>query len=241
MTLPFWIIERPIAHRGLFDPAHGIPENSLAAVCAARDAGYPMELDLRAIAGGVAVFHDSRLARMTGRDGTVTDATPADLRDLHLSGTAERIPLLDDVLAAVQGRVPLMLEIKNDGRAGRIEAAVIERLAAYRGDVAIVSFNPLSLGWFARHAPHIPRGQTASSFKGWEIPRWRRFLQRNLLLDTLSRPNFLVYELHALPYWAVSWRRKLGMKVITYTVRSESDAIRAHAVADNFIFEKIRP
>jgi len=241
MTLPRWITAHPIAHRGLFDAARGIPENSLAAIRAALDAGYAMELDLRPIAGGIAVFHDFDLARMTGRNGDLRQMTPAALKRFRLSGTGETIPLLEEVLALVAGRIPLMLEIKNRGRAGAFESLIREKLSGYRGEIALVSFNPFSLGWFRRHAPQFLRGQTSCRFADSALPGWRKFLQRNFLLNTVSRPDFLLYDLAALPYWAASLRRSLGARLVAYTVRSEADAAKARALADNFIFEKIRP
>ena len=241
MTLPSWITARPIAHRGLFDAAHGIPENSLAAIRAAIDAGYAMELDLQPIAGGIAVFHDFDLARMTGRNGDLRQMTPAALKRFPLSGTGETIPLLEEVLALVRGRVPLMLEIKNKGRAGAFENLILAKLAGYRGEVALVSFNPFSLGWFRRYAPHFLRGQTSCRFADSNLPGWRRMLQRNFLLNAVSRPDFLLYDLAALPNAAVSLRRSLGAKLVAYTVRNDADAEKARRLADNFIFENIRP
>jgi len=241
MTLPPWITARPIAHRGLFDASRGIPENSLAAVRAAIEAGYAMEIDLRAIAGGVAVFHDTDSKRMTGQDGVLARMSAAELKRLRLAGTGEPIPLLEDVLALVRGRVPVMLEIKNEARAGQLEAAVLKQLSGYKGEIAIVSFNPFSLAFIAARAPHIPRGQTACRFRDSSLPLWRRVLQQNFLLNIVSRPHFLLYDLDALPHWAVSWRRSLGAKVVVYTVRNEADAAKARAVADNFIFEGLRP
>ena len=241
MRLPAWITAKPIAHRGLFDPARGIPENSLAAVRAAVEAGYAMELDLQAAAGGVAVFHDSDLKRMTGAAVALAHLSAAALRRLRLAGTSEPIPLLEDVLALVRGRVPLMLEIKNDGRAGELEATVLKLLSSYAGEIAIVSFNPVSLAFFATRAPEIPRGQTACRFRDSSLPGWRRLLQENYLLNFVSRPHFLVYELEGLPCRAVSWRRALGKKAIAYTARNAADAARAKRVADNFIFEGFRP
>ena len=241
MKLPSWITARPIAHRGLFDAARGIPENSLAAMRAAIDAGYAMELDLQQISGGIAVFHDFDLARMTGRNGDLRQMTPAALKRFHLSGTGETIPLLEEVLALVRGRVPLMLEIKNKGRAGAVENLILAKLAGYRGEVALVSFNPFSLGWFRRYAPHFLRGQTSCRFADSDLPGWRRMLQRNFLLNAVSRPDFLLYDLAALPYWAASMRRRLGAKLVAYTVRNDADAEKARKLADNFIFENIRP
>jgi len=213
----------------------------LAAIRAAIDAGYAVELDLQQISGGVAVFHDFDLARMTGRNGDLRQMTPAALKRFRLSGTGETIPLLEEVLALVRGRVPLMLEIKNPGRPGAFENLIAMQLAGYRGDLALVSFNPFSLGWLRRHAPRFPRGQTSCRFADSGLPVWPKFLRRNFLLNAVSRPDFLLYDLAALPYWAASLRRALGAKLIAYTVRSDADAAKARALADNFIFEKIRP
>ena len=240
-TLPDWITARPIAHRGLFDPGRSIPENSLAGVRAAIESGYPAELDLRAAKDGVAVFHDSDLGRMTARGGRVSEMPLAELRRITLAKTGETIPSLEDVLDLTNGRVPLMLEIKNDGRPGSLERTLRDRLVSYRGDAAVVSFNPFSLGWFARHAPDIPRGQTAARFTDSGLPAWRRVLQRNFLLNFISRPHFLLYELESLPQPAASFWRRCGMKLIAYTVRSSADVMAAREHADNFIFEKIRP
>lgn len=241
MTLAPWITARPIAHRGLFDPRAGIPENSLAAVRAAVDAGYAAELDLRACKDDIVVFHDRRLERMTGHAGQVASLTAAELARIPLAKSAETIPTLGDVLNLVGGRVPLMLETKNEGRAGVPERRILDTLAPYCGEVAVVSFNPFSLAWFARHAATLPRGQTGARFTGSDLPSWRRFLQRNFLLNVLSRPHFLLYELEALPHWAVSWQRRRGATVIAFTVRSQADAVKARAYADNYIFETIRP
>ena len=241
MKLSSWITARPIAHRGLFDPVRGIPENSLAAVRAAIESSYPAELDLRAASDGVAVFHDRKLKRMTGLEGGIADVRLAELKRIALAASNETIPSLGDVLELVGGRIPLMLEIKNDGRPGTFERMILDMLQNYRGEVAVVSFNPFSLRWFARHAPRILRGQTAARFTGSGLPIWRRFLQRNFLLNFLSRPHFLLCELEALPQPAAAWLRRRGKIVIAYTVRSAADAVTAREHADNYIFETIRP
>ena len=238
MKLPSWITARPIAHRGLFDAARGIPENSLAAIRAAIDAGYAMELDLQPIAGGIAVFHDFDLARMTGRNGDLRQMTPAALKRFRLSGTGETIPLLEEVLALVRGRVPLMLEIKNKGRAGVFENLILAKLAGYRGEIALVSFNPFSLRWFRRYAPQFVRGQTSCRFTDSAMPGWRKFLQRHFLLNVVSRPDFLLYDLDGLPNAAVSLQRTLGAKLVAYTVRSERRRRESAQPCRQFHFRK---
>jgi glycerophosphoryl diester phosphodiesterase len=237
-----WIAERPIAHRGLHDASLGVPENSAKAFAAAAEEGYPIELDVHWIKdGNVAVFHDFSLDRMTGRPGSILNETASSLRALRLAGTDQPIPLLGEVLELVGGAVPVVIEIKNRGRVGGLEKAVRDIIAGYIGQIAVVSFNPFSLGWFRRNAPEIPRGQSAGDARGVKLAVFQKFLQRNLLLNAVSRPHFINNDLRCLPYWAVTRLRSKGLTVVTWTVRSEADAAKARAVADNFMFERIRP
>ena len=106
-------LDRPIAHRGLHGP--GVPENSMAAFRAAIAAGYGIECDIqRAMDDTPMVFHDYELARLTDiENGTVAASTPAQLARLHLLETQETIPTLREMLDAVAGRVPLLIEIKD--------------------------------------------------------------------------------------------------------------------------------
>ena len=97
-----------VAHRGLYDPAKGIPENSLTAFRLAAEAGYGMEMDLQLTRDGkLVVFHDKTLERMCGVKVNLTDLTYEELQSYRLSGTEERIPLFDEVLEVVDGRTPL--------------------------------------------------------------------------------------------------------------------------------------
>jgi glycerophosphoryl diester phosphodiesterase len=138
---PAWLRSRPVAHRGLHDAAR--PENSLAAFEASAQAGHPIELDVHLTADGHAVvFHDDDLPRMTGRPGRVADATLAELRALPLLDTDERIPSLDDVLALVHGRVPVLVELKARAPYGPLEQAVRDRLRRRPGAYAVQSLDP---------------------------------------------------------------------------------------------------
>jgi glycerophosphoryl diester phosphodiesterase len=237
-----WLCGRAFAHRGLHDPAKGLPENSLAALEAAVDSGYGIELDVRALASGEpVVFHDATLARMTGRTGRIDALARGDLADLRLSGTRERIPLLAQALDLVAGRVPLLVEVKNEGQPGALERAVRDLLADYAGPFAVISFNPFTLGWFRRKAPAAIRGQTSALFRGRGRGRWRKFAHRDFLLNVVSRPDFLLYEIDGLPRVSVGLLRGLGWPVVTYTVTTQAELAKARAFADNFVFEGLRP
>jgi glycerophosphoryl diester phosphodiesterase len=237
---PAWLRQRPVAHRGLHDAAR--PENSPAAFEAAAQAGFPIELDVHLTADGAAVvFHDEDLLRMTGRAGRVADATLAELRALPLLGTAERIPSLDDVLARVHGRVPLLVELKARAPYGPLEQAVRDALRRHPGAHAVQSFDPWSLVWLRRHAPELPRGMLSCDFADEDLPAHQKVLLRNLVLAPHVRPSFIGYDLHALPHWAPMRLRALGLPLLAWTVRSAEDLVRARALVDNVIFEHVRP
>lgn len=235
-----WIEETPIAHRGLH--GQGVPENSLAAIERAVDHGYAVEIDVRLSSDGVpVVFHDPTLERMTGEATPVNQAPWSRLGSLALAGTESNIPSLQDVLDTVDGREGLLVEIKNHGDPGRLEAKVHEVLAGYDGPFAVQSFNPYAMAWFRKREPEWPRGQVAGSFQGIALEAYKRFLLKRLLLDGVSRPTFVAYEHNALPYWPVTLHRMAGLPVLAWTVRSRSAHDRVRPYADNVIFEGYEP
>ena len=137
-----WLVQKRIAHRGLFE--EGKPENSLAAFENAIANNYAIELDVRALKDGtIVVFHDDKLGRMTGLDGYISNCTYEDIKDARLLKTSECIPTLEQVLALVNGRTELLIEIKNMNKVG-FEKDVYKILSTYKGEWAVESFNPYS-------------------------------------------------------------------------------------------------
>jgi glycerophosphoryl diester phosphodiesterase len=169
MPLPAELLRLPIAHRALHDRSAGRPENSPAAIRAAVEAGYAIEIDVQGTRDGQAVvFHDEWMERLTEATGFVKDYTAAELGRIALRHGTDTIPTLPQVLAIVAGRVPLLIEIKDqtDRMAetdGRLEAAVARDLQGYSGRVAVMSFNPHAVANMARLAPDIPRGITPAA------------------------------------------------------------------------------
>lgn len=144
------------AHRGLH--GNGVPENTLTAFRRAAEAGFGSELDVRLSRDGVpVVFHDETLLRMAGREALLSELTLEALKALPLPG-GERIPTLEEVLKAIAGRVPLLIELKHgrDDRALCRETAAL--LSGYPGDVLLESFHPPLLWRMGRLAPERPRG-----------------------------------------------------------------------------------
>lgn len=242
----YWL-QRPIAHRGLHDQAKGIVENSAAAVSAAMGKGFAIEVDLQCAAGHMPiVFHDDTLDRLTLETGPVAARTADALADIPLRNSADRILSLPALLALVDGYVPLVLEVKSTWkRDGKFEANVARMLAAYKGPVAVMSFDPYCLAAFRAVAPDLPRGLVAERFDMKHWPRlklWQRVAMRNLLSSAIARPNFIAYDIEALPALAPLIARFLfGLPLLTWTVRTNQQRERALRYADAMIFEGIVP
>nr|WP_272798504.1 glycerophosphodiester phosphodiesterase family protein [Sphingobium sp. AntQ-1] len=210
-------------------------ENGMAAFDAAIAAGHGIECDVRASRDGVAfVFHDATLGRMAGREEALAalDAVAIDGVTLPDGGA---IPRLAALLARCGGRVPLLVEIKAEGRHVRpICAAVARDLAAWPyAPVAVMSFNPWAVRWFVR--------QRVGQYLGLVVTqqgkgRRRGPIERALAL-WLSKPDFLACDIRDLPSRLSRHARARGLPVLTWTVRSAADRARAAIHADQIIFE----
>ena len=219
-----WLLYNPIAHRGLHK-AKTIPENSLAAFEASVNAGYPIELDIRMPRSGPPiVLHDESLSRLTGIGGTVSDSDFTDLAELNLYSTNQKIPSLLQVLDLVNGKVPLLIELKTTEHSARMEFAVFQILRRYSGKFAVQSFDSFSVAWFKNNAPRFMRGLVCEKMTD---------LAQEEIED--CDPDFLACEHRRLP------ETKQGKPLLAWTVRSNSEAIAARKVADNLIFEDFLP
>ena len=234
-----FLLHSPIAHKGLH--SHNAPENSLAAFKKAVAGKFPIELDVRLTkTGEVVVFHDKSLERMCGIQKEVAKCTFTEIRELYLRHTHERIPLLSEALAAINGKVPILIELKSDQPTGKLESAVLEVLEKYKGKYALQSFNPLSLRWLKKHAPQTPRGQLASDFKNCkEVSPIMRPALKNVWCLPLTKPDFISYDIRALPNKRIEKLRKQGIPVLGWTVTKVKESQEALKYCDNLICEEI--
>ena len=154
-----------IAHRGLFDNHSEAPENSLAAFRKAADQWFGMELDVQLTKDGkLVVFHDFDMKRMCGVHKKITELTYAELEQYSLKNSTEKIPLFSNVLELVNGKVPLVVEIKVGFDYKATTEAVAAMLSQYKGIYCMECFNPLSLVWYRKHYPQVLRGQLSMDF-----------------------------------------------------------------------------
>ncbi len=244
--LPTEFLTRPLAHRGYHDRSLGIPENSRSAFEAAVDTGYGIELDVQFSADGEAmVFHDFTLDRLTVETGYVRRRRRSELEAVHLVGSAETIPALEEVLALVAGRVPVLVEIKTPRKAGMdamgsLARAVARAMKPYDGPIAVMSFSPNAVDAFAAAAPRVPRGLTTCAFRSedWpdtpysELARLRDISAYDRLGVTFI--SHLATDLHR---ERVSELKAAGANVLGWTVRDARQEADVRRFADNITFE----
>ena len=243
-NLPQAFTKIPIAHRGLHQREMACPENSLFAARRAVNAGYAIEIDLQLSGDEQAiVFHDYTLDRMTSGKGYLIDHDAAELQDLQLNGSAERIPTLNSLLNLVDGRVPLLIELKDQSRkcsatGGALERATAEALGRYNGIVAVMSFNPHCIAHMCRFAPHISRGLTTDTVgKDGNASAVSDPLK---LYESLGA-SFISHNVLDLTSDLILEFKTKSDPLLCWTVHSEKQEKRARLVADNVTFESYLP
>lgn len=239
---------RPIAHRALHGA--GRPENSLEAIEAACQSGFGIEIDLQLSSDGEAmVFHDYDLGRLTAEAGAIRQRTSADLQNIQLLGGASGIPTLPEVLAVIKGRVPLLIEIKDqDGglgsNVGPLEEATARALEGYSVPIALMSFNPHSVAKMAELCPDIPRGLTTCAYTKDDFPliKATRLAELKDMSDVgASDCCFISHDRKDLDNPRVAALKDQGIHILCWTIKSAQQEVDARRVAQNVTFENYIP
>lgn len=245
MTLSAAFLGQPLAHRALHDVAAGRPENSRAAIRAALDAGYGIEIDVQLSADGAAmVFHDYALERLTGQKGVIRQRDAQELSHVTLIGNDEGIPGLPEVLDLVAGKAPLVIELKDqDGdmgpNIGALEHATAAAIKGYSGDLALMSFNPHSVALMAELAPDVPRGLVTSAYRyaAWPLKKTTCDRLRDIPDYERTGSCFISHEVDDLDRARVAALKAAGAVILCWTVRSPEMEREARKVAQNITFE----
>lgn len=232
----------PFAHRGLHDEER--MENSIEAFDAACEHGFGIELDVQLSKDGtVVVFHDETLLRMTGDSRRVSEATLSELKALSLKGRGG-IPTLEETLRCVNGRVPLLVEIKNGKRNAELCEKTMAQLSAYGGAYVVESFSPLILRWLKKHSPETIRGQLVGARVSYlaTLSPAVAFLLSRLMLNFLARPDFVAYDIEAKDFNAPKIQRYFfHTPLAAWTVRDEATYRECISRGESPIFENFIP
>lgn len=230
----------PVAHRGL----HGtsVPENTMPAFLAAVEKGYAIETDVRLSKDGeLFLFHDDDLSRLTGASGAFIDRTAEEIRELKIAG-CEHVPTLEEFLSAVNGKSPILLEIKNVPQWNRKDfiKKVSDAFEGYTGEYAVQSFNPAYVKAYKKLRPDIACGLLATAhsvkadFGGSVFWRVKAHAVKNMSFNRFTKPDFISYYFADYPNRATD--KFNGLK-LGWTIRSAEDEAYARKYCDNIIFE----
>ncbi|MFM2354277.1 MAG: hypothetical protein RLZZ528_13 [Pseudomonadota bacterium] len=246
VPLPEAFLRLPLCHRGYHDQSKGVIENSLSAFRAAIAAGYGIELDVQRSADDVAiVFHDDDMERLTDATGAFRDYSADELGHTALRGSSDTIPTLKEVLALVAGRVPLLIEIKENWNTmedtdGVLEQAVAADLADYTGPVAVMAFNPHCIAHMARLAPGLPRGLTTEAYDPTlcaPIPPEVCARLREIPDYDRTQSSFISHQASDLERPRVAELKAAGAAILCWTIKSPEAEAQARSIAHNITFE----
>ncbi len=197
------------------------PENTLAGIRKAIELGAEgIEIDVQTSADGVPVLmHDLTVDRTTNGSGEVAALSLAELRALDAGG--EPVPTLAEVLDLTQGKVLLIMEIKQPGIEEHIAHVVHEKQAL--DDVMAWSFYPPALEGMRAVEPRIP---CALLITGESMAKWPKM--RSLALR-LGAQGVSVFNLSVDEAVADDCRRR-SLALYAWTPDSRKEIARLAAL-----------
>ncbi|MBR0163277.1 MAG: glycerophosphodiester phosphodiesterase [Lachnospiraceae bacterium] len=178
--------------------------------------------------------------------GRIRDYTRNELQSrFQLLDTNERIPSFEDFLALVDGRVPLIIEIKEESTAMTVCPLVDAVLRDYKGTYCIESFNPLAVKWYKKNRPEVIRGQLSDAFHKDDPTKYKRpvyFFLTHLLFNFLVKPDFIAYHhKYAHEPSRMLCRSLYQALSVAWTIRSREQLEKNRAKFDLFIFDSFDP
>lgn len=230
---------KPIAHRGLHNIHDHIVEQSFLSFDRAIRVGLPIEFDVEASFDGVPfVFHDDRFERLTNGTGLLRRSIASDIRKLRfLSNPDEGIRDLEEVLAQVNGQVPIFVDFKSRdiGVTPGVRKAV-EILRSYSGELYLQTFNPFILEWVSENK-FCPLGLLTSDT---DLLQGRSHIIYCLLSGKLDI-DYVCHNVQYMNCWTFQWVLSLKLPKLAWTIRDESDWTLARSFADGMFFEFLAP
>lgn len=229
-----FLTEKIISHRGIYDNKN-IFENSLEAITKAKEKNYIVEIDIHITKDDqIVVFHDYNTKRITKKDMIIENNNYKDLNNQDIY----HMPLLEEVLELVNGKVPLLIEIKQKRKAGKLEHKLMDILNNYKGEYAIQSFNPLTIYWFKKNYPNILRGQLSYKFKTKKILKLKKYILSNMFFNIITKPNFISYKYDELSLSKIKKYKQKNITILGWTITNKKEYNKYIKIYDNLICEK---
>lgn len=208
-----------IAHRGVHNSQ--IPENTLPAFVKCVDKNYIIELDIHILSDNtIVVHHDHNLKKLTGVNKIIETLSYPQLSKIKIN-KKYTIPTLKQVMHIVDGRVPILIEVKDVDNNFKFEEELVKILDNYKGEFAIQSMNPFVIDWFYKNRKDYVIGLIVFNDLNYKIVK--KYTKK---IDFIS-----VYK-KQLPF-------KISKLVLGWTIRNEKEYKKYKDLSDNLICENI--
>ena len=246
-----FLIERPFAHRGyhsrcLIGSKKSIPENSLGAFKLAIENNLSIEMDIHLTKDlEIIVFHDFFLGRLTTKTGFVSSKNSNYIKQAKLSNN-ESVPTIEDALNLIDGRVPILLEIKFSKHLKKnleVFTRVLEKkLEGYNGDVALMSFSLDIIKYIRKRNlfGRIPLGLTTSfpTIESLDNKIKNNKIENEIISNKL---HFISQNWKGINNSRIKRLKKLGIAILSWTITSEEIERSLEGLVDNITFEGYEP
>ena len=245
-----FLTERPFAHRGFHSRSlkvsETIPENSLEAFRLAIEKNYSIEMDIHFTKDfKIIVFHDFFLGRLTTKTGFVFNKNLSYIKKAKLSNN-EKVPTIEEVFNLVNGRVPILLEIKYSKyikkNLNMFTSVLEEKLESYKGPVALMSFNSDLIKYIRKRNffGRFPLGLTTSFPK---IESISSKLKNNKIENEIvaNSLQFISQDWKGIKNIRVKRLKKLNIAILSWTITSREIEESLKGLADNITFEHYEP
>lgn len=208
-----------IAHRGVHNSI--IPENTLPAFVKCVDKNYIIELDIHILKDNtIVIYHDHNLNKLTGVNKVIETLSYAQLSKIKIN-KKYTIPTLEQVIHIVDGKVPILIEVKDVNNNSKFEEELVKILDNYKGEFAIQSMNPFVIDWFYKNREDYVIGLIIFNE-----------LNYNIVKKYTKKIDFVSVYKKQLPF-------KTNKLVLGWTIRNEKELNKYKNLCDNLICENI--
>ncbi len=222
-------LDKLIAHRGMYNKY--ISENSLLALEKAIFKNIPVEIDVVLTKDKIVILSHDKYFKYKNK---IINITTTDYSTLH--NYTKKIVTLKQVLNFINGRIPILIELKPYNKGNKLEKNIVKILDNYNGIFAIQSFNPSTINWFKNNRKKYICGQLITGNNRYNFIY--NFFYKILFFNKFTKADFICYNVNGFPNKKVEKLRK-KIPIIGWTIKSKEQLSKYKSYCDNFICDNI--
>lgn len=233
-----WIVNSTILRYGLTSDV--APENTYGAYDASINKKCPILICAQSLDDeNIVCFSYKNVSLLTNGTGYVQTLKLDEIKNLKVNKTEFNVLTLNEALNYINGQVPVLINIFNDGSVGKVEANINSIIKDYAGEIAIMSANPQTVEWFKNNNSEILRGIKSGKFESKTYGSFSTRKLAKLKYNKICEPDFIVYNACDLPNRFV--KKFNYLPIIAYNVKNEQDYLHAIKHSDNVICDGFIP